>query len=182
MSVIGQNDEIQLKYSKEVFKNIYITWLSELTKKAIPEIQKFNRFFNETTHTIRLINGYAGADFVDENYEVILENLSSNLEKTNLGFLGNDSTNFISARYGTFKKGGLKTFECNFNIEIKFHEIKYEIIVDSFNENGHREDLKLYERLLHQPITKNEITNIVNLLTKSIYNHIDFHTKKNMLR
>lgn len=84
--------------------------------------------------------------------------------------------------YGTLIKGGLKTFGCNYSIEIKFDQIKYEVYVDEFSENNLRKQTKLYERLLHNPLTESEMTGIVNKLTNAIYEHIDYNTKKNGLR
>lgn len=182
LEVVDQNDEVKFRFSKEVFANILHSWLGDLIKKATSEIQKFNKFFTGTSHWINLDNS-ASTNFTNEMPSQLLEKLEKQFIENTIHFNEHKSSVNIKTNYGTLIKGGLKTFGCNYGIEIKFDTIKYEVLVDEFmEEDNQRKQVKLYERLLHKPLTETEIKEVVKQLTDAIYEHIDFNTKKNGLR
>jgi hypothetical protein len=68
-------------------------------------------------------------------------------------------------------------------LEIKFGKTKYEVYVDEFMEEGNQlKQARLFERLLHKPLTETETTAVATQLAEAIFKHIDYHTKKIGLR
>ena len=182
LEAVDPNEEVKYRLNKDVFSNIFHGWLGDLIKVAVPEIQKFNKFFSGTNHWISLANS-ASLNFINENPAELIDKLNTQLNEQNNYFQEHEQKSTINTNYGTLIKGGLKTFGCNFSIEIKFDTIKYEVLVDEFAEEPNkRKRNKLYERLLHKPLTETEIIKVVKQLTDAIYDHIDYNTKKNGLR
>ncbi|OYU55365.1 MAG: hypothetical protein CFE25_10515 [Chitinophagaceae bacterium BSSC1] len=179
---VDSNEEVKIRLNVDYFSEILNTWLSDLLIKAIPKIQKFNHFFNGTQHHISITNMSSYSQFVNEPYEKIINALKTEFERNIDRFQPHDLRVTFNTFYGNFVKGGLKTFGCNYGFEIKFDNIKYEVFVDEFAEANERNQTKLFERLLHKPLTENDITEIVNRLTNAIFEHIDINSKKNGLR
>lgn len=183
LEAVDPSEEVKYRFSKETFKNIFNGWLSELIKELIPEVQKFNKFFTGTNHSISLANGFLFIPFINQSPSEIIENFRTKFDSSNSHFQDFDSSTSINLRFGTLIKGGLKTFDCNYSLEVKFYPIKYEVYVDEFSEEGRSIKKPMFsERLLHQSLTNPEIKQIVKHLTDTIYNHIDYHTKKSGLR
>ena len=182
LEAVDPNEEVKVRYSREVFIEIYKTWFSDLIRKVVPAIQKFNKFFTGTNHSISMANGQGYVQFVNEPPDEILEIFFIEFEKGSGNFQVHNSGIMFSTSYGTLIKGGLKTFGCNYGFEIKFDLIKYEVLADEFSENNQRKQIKLFERLLHKPLTPGDMDKIVSQLTNAIFEHIDFNTKKNGLR
>jgi Fic family protein len=183
LEAVDPNEEVKYRLSREVFVNIFQGWLGDLIKAAVPEIQKFNRFFTGTSHWISLANNLAYTQFIDESPSELIERLNQQFHNDGRNFQDHETSVRINTQYGTLTKGGLKTFGCNYSIEIKFDTIKYEVYVDEFKEDSaHRTQAKLFERLLHKPLTEAEIKKVVTQLTNAIFDHIDYNTKKSGLR
>ena len=101
--------------------------------------------------------------FIDEPYNEVVEKfrvqMLANSSQSN--FQEWESTTFINTNYGTLIKGGLKTFGCNYSIQIKLDAIKYEVVVDEFTGDSTQKRAKLFENLLHKPLTETDIKKIV---------------------
>jgi hypothetical protein len=135
------------------------------------------------SHYIQLANGFSSTQFTNETPNKIIEKLENQFIGNKSHFQDFESLSRINTQYGTLIKGGLKTFGCNYSIEIKFDSIKYQVFVDEFVEEGTaRKQVMLFERLLHKPLTETEIQQVVRQLTEVIFEHIDYNTKKNGLR
>jgi hypothetical protein len=182
LGAIDPDKEVKKQFGKEVLYEIYDSWFTQLMNKLIPAIQKFNKFFTGSKHWISISNGIGSFQFVGESSSEILEKLKQdslrNIERASF----HDCKIDLHTNYGTFIKGGLNSFGCNYGFEIKFDLIKYEVLVDEFLDGNQRKQLKLYEKLLHKPLTEAEIDKVVSQLTTTIYEHIDFHKKKSGLR
>jgi fido (protein-threonine AMPylation protein) len=182
LDAVDPNDEVKFRLNIEVFTKIFHGWLGELIKTAIPEIQKFNKFFTGTEHSIYLAN-IVSSNFINEKSDDLIRNLEVQFIDNKSHFQNHASNAKLQTSYGTLIKGGLKTFGCNYGIEVRFETIKYEVYVDEFDEESkQRKQIKLFERLLHKPLTETEIKSVVKHLTDAIYQHIDYYTKKNGLR
>jgi Fic family protein len=183
LDAVDPNEEVKYQFSKEVFSNTFHGWLGELIRQAVPEIQKFNKFFTGTSHWIRLNNAVGNIQFINEPAAELIEQLDEQLKAANQHFQEYEAQSTISTRYGNLIKGGLKTFGCDYKIVIRFDLIKYEVYVDEFFEESNRsKQTKLFERLLHKPLTEHEIKHVVKQLTNTIFEHIDYNTKKSGLR
>lgn len=182
LAVVDPNEEVKTHLNREYFEGILYDWGGDLLKRIIPEIQKFNRFFSMTRHSIEIQNMGVYVQFINENADNVVKQLQSEFKTSKQNFKANELALAFSTSYGTFTKGGLHTFGCNYGFRIKFEYIKYEVYVDIFSGEGPREETKTVEQLLHKPLTESDIDLIVSKLTNAIYEHIDFYTKKNGLR
>jgi Fic family protein len=251
---VDKDNEVQLRFDKNVFNGIYDTWLSDLMKKTIVQIRKFDDLFADPSHHIIIKTGehkgFGGhsvaVNFNNKNEQEIIDELKTELFKKN-AIISADTEVTIGAVYGTFKKGALKMpFGCNYNVEIFFEYLKYEVFISQFypgssfviskelkehlssNENyshvyiddagniysgGKTEDDEKIEiqgkkiianfsredilegkvrdggmirfrepRLLHKPFSEDEISELVNKFGNTIFEHIDYWTKKQGIR
>ena len=183
LNTISPDDEVKMKFGKEAFLFCYETWITKLISYSVPVIQKFNKFFTGTHHYISVDHGNVRLSFSDEPVTTITEKLSEEINNE-ISRIGQSRPEFrIQTFYGPLRKGGLKTFGCNYSLIIKFDEIKYEVFVDDFDEITEKlTENKMYERLLHQVLSDKEMKNVVQMLGNTIYKHIDYYTKKNGLR
>jgi hypothetical protein len=86
---------------------------------------------------------------------------------------------YIQAQYRHFVKAGLREFDCFATIKVTFGDVRYELFVDDFDVNSQRSiQAKQFERLLHQPLSQKEMTEVANKLGNIILKQIDIHTKK----
>lgn len=182
LAAVDPDEEIKERLDHAYIKKVVNDWLGDLVSEAIPVVQKFNRLFKSTGHYAGVMNGSVNASFCDENPDEILVELNRCLDKENR--IDEYRTNFrINTRYDNLMKGGLKTFDCNYDIEVKFETIKYSVWVDVFSsENSSERQRVLEDRLLHKPLSPSEISKIVSTLGNSILEHIEHHTKKAGLR
>ncbi len=176
---IDEDQEIKTHFNQQVYLEVLNTWGSDLIKAVVPTIQKFNRLFTETQH---LFSGsVVSIPFVNEPVEVLLKSIQlKTMEQIN-NFNEHDCKLEVRTFYGSFKKGGLKSFGCNYGFRIRFETIKYEVFVDEFDE-GKRKESMVFEKLLHQALTPNEMNKINTMLGNTIYEHIDYFTRENGLR
>jgi Fic family protein len=182
LEIIDPEKEIKVHFNEEVFSEMLNGWIKDLLLETISVIQKFNKFFTNTRHGIN-IGGLAYAEFVNEPANEIISKLIESCNDNKKNFQPYNLSLRFHAQYGALKKAGLNTFGCNYNFEIKFEHIKYEVYVDEFLEEGnHQKSNKMFEKLLHKSLTEFEIEKIVKTLGDSIYQHIDFYTKKHGLR
>jgi Fic family protein len=182
LGTIDPNEEVKVHLNAEYFDETLHSWVGILLKKAIPAVQKFNRFFTGTKHTISIPTVTTFVQFANEPADEVINKLIRGFEEAKDRFQTHDTRVALHTNYGTLIKGGLNTFGCNYSFEIKFELIKYEVFVDEFTESNQRKQIKLFERLLHKPLTETEMDEVVNALTNAIFEHIDYHTRKNGLR
>ncbi len=182
LEAIDPNEEIKKHFDKDTFVEIFNSWGTGLLDKTIPAIQKFNRLFTGMRHWVSVQNGLGSVQFVDEPVLEVIEKLKQDFLRNVDRVSSHDTKLVVTAFYGTFKKGGLNTFGCTYGLEVRFDHIKYEVWVDNFSETNQRNQEMRYQRLLHKPLTETEITKLVKHLEETIYQHIDFHTKKSGLR
>lgn len=183
LNTINPDDEVKVKYSKEAFLDNYNTWITKLLAYTVPVIQKFNKMFTGTNHHINIMQTAVSISFINEPIHEITQRLTVAINE-NLDRIGHMHQDFfIHTSYGTLIKGGLKSFGCNYTIQIKFDEIKYEVFVDDFDEtSNNRNSIRVFERLLHQSLNDKEMNDIAQMLGNTIFKHIDFNTKKIGLR
>jgi Fic family protein len=183
LEAVDPNEEVKYRFDREVFTNIFHGWIADLIRVVVPEIQKANKFFTGTSHSIRLNNSLASVQFTNETPTKLIEKLEHQLMAVDRQFQEYEPQTIIYAQYGTLIKGGLKTFGCNYGIEIRFDMIKYQVYVDDFVDGSNqRKQTKMFERLLHKPLSEYEIKQVVKQLMTSIIDHIDYNTKKSGLR
>jgi Fic family protein len=183
LSIIDPNEEIKWHLNDDTFYKILDSWLSKLLLELIPVAQKFNKLFNNPNHSIYTINIGIGANvkFIDEDPKHVVAKFIQDCRSNKMDIRDNSKVE-LSLRYGTFRKGGLKTFGCNFHSTFEFDSIKYRVLIDEFTEGAQRNSVLKYERLLHKPVTTKEIAGLTDGLGRALFKHIDYNSKKNGLR
>ncbi|MFO0355757.1 MAG: Fic family protein [Sphingobacteriaceae bacterium] len=186
LEAVSPENEVKERFNKEVFEKMFETWIIDLLRKAIPLVQKFNKFFTGTNHHIYLQSGGANVfshNFIAENPEKVIEDIKQKLLSSKTNFHTTNTKFHFQTFYGTLIKGGLNTFGCNYGFDIDCEYIKYEVLVDEFpGVSVQRKVYRFKERLLHQPFSPTEIDKLVMMLGDAIYNHIDYNTKKSGIR
>lgn len=186
LDAVDPNNTIVDRLNGDVFLKMYDNWISDLLRKAIPMVQKFNKFFTGTRHNIYVNGGNANAgslQFSNEDPNEIIEKFKAEMTVGKKSFGSNEARMTFSTFYGTLLKGGVNTFGCNYGFEINCDYIKYTVKVDEFNNGSvDRKAFQFKERLLNQPLSPSEIDKLVKILGDTIYQHIDFNTKKTGIR
>lgn len=183
LSSVDPQKTIQTQFNKKVLLDVSFGWGKQLLIEGIKATQKFNRFFTGTNHSVHFGSVGIHRNFIDDAPEDIMNDL---LEKLIKATDKQSDVYGVEIRlqtfFGSFKSAGLNTFGCNYSIKLKFETIKYEVYIDQFDPDAKHSEIKVYERLLHQPITENEINEIIKKFSKTILAHIDYCTKQNGLR
>ncbi len=176
---VDTDEEVKWQFNHNVLLSILTGWYSDLIKKMVPAIVKFNQFFVETQHS--LYTKESLVKFKDEPPEESLSKLIEISKGNRSDFNQYQYSIGLRTHFGSFKKGGLNSFGCNYGLRIEFETIKYVVKVDSFLKHSKSSTI-LYEKLLHKSLTSSEIDAIVTHLTNAIYQHIDFHSREAGLR
>jgi hypothetical protein len=80
--------------------------------------------------------------------------------------------------YGTFKKGGLDSFGCNYRLQIQFDHIHYTILISEFDPKVNNQNIKkIFRKLYSEPLTKIEMETISSKLVNAIADHIEYYMK-----
>jgi ATP-dependent DNA helicase RecG len=181
LAIIDPNEEIQVHFNNVTFFKMLDTWISEYLVELIEVAQKFNRLFNDPSHNVYTSNfGSSGAyvKFINEAPREIVSEFRKGCKEED-GHVRDNARVELALRFGTFRKGGLKTFGCNYIASIEFDSIKYRVLIDDLAPEGNaRKPVLKYERLLHQEITSEEIRELSEGLGNTLLGHIEYHTKK----
>jgi Fic family protein len=181
LSGIDSSNEMVDKFGPDVFLKIYDGWLTDLLNSVIPTIQKFNKFFTGIKHSISI--GLASTDFGDEDADRVIKILRAKME----GFLYQYNPSSLvftfESNYGSFAKGGVKTFGCKFDVIIHFEYLNYSVLANEFKDNGLNGPMPIISnRPLSQPMTKEEINNFNKSFGETIFNFIDLCSKQQGIR
>lgn len=129
---VADDKEIRMAYNSDTIQYVYKSWLSKLLKGYVFTTQKFNELFLETYHTIQfgeypflIIFRDDGFERINQGFqELIMEVFKENPLQIN-------GTLYLNSSFKKFKKAGTETFDCNFNIQIIFNEIDYQVYLGS---------------------------------------------------
>ena len=166
---VDTDNEVQLQFNRETFFKIYDTWLSDLIKGLVVKIKKFDDLFVKPSHYILIQNRgrstFGGGSsmtiqFEGKNENEIIEKIKSEITANN-SLIMSEATIAVHATYGTFKKGALKNpFGCNYNVDVYFDYLKYEIYRRKFIASLH-----------HYPHFNDELKNTLRMQTniKMVY-------------
>ena len=177
LETFDPQNEITKRLNTEIFEEIYDSWLVVLIERSIVMIQKFNKFFNEHSHYISIPTTDIYLQFDGEGVGSIMSRLSEKLTASRPSLNTPEIKFLFRAAFGTFKKGGLKSFGCNYGWEVKFEKIKYVISVDEFSGNDVRQTKVVTEKLLHQSLSDAEIDEMIRSFGETIYTHIVEHAR-----
>ncbi|MBS1662778.1 MAG: Fic family protein [Bacteroidetes bacterium] len=178
LKLIETDDDVKIELDGHVFNDIYNDWLEKFIVKSIHLSQKFNRFFSGTRH---LIN-FDGTRFYfdDDPDELITNSLYDVIERNKQLYFISEAKVIFQTDYGVFKKGGLKGFNCKCGWEINFNKYSYEVILVYEFYDDSEFDLKapIYTRLLHKPLSDQEMNDLIQKLGNAILNIIETNAKK----
>lgn len=183
IEVEDKGEEIKETLLVKTLKIKYDTWLKEMLKKIIETTIKFNDFYTYPSHHINYdIDSLGGSGlniYTSSNLD-LLNDILEKFEKPNL--LINKANIFFNATFGAFKQGGINPFGCNYSIKIYFEKYSYSIDVDCFNESeatGHKiTTVFIPKRLLHIPVSDEEIMEINKFWGENLYKHLVYFREK----
>ncbi len=182
-NAIGDENEIKTVFNTEIFFKIFDSSFSELAKELIPVVRRFNHFFINTKHQLIVTNGSLKIILDDDTPTTVLNDLRNTCIE-NKSSVTTPIRMIFETEYSTFKKGGVKPFNCKSGFVIYFKDTSYSVYLDSLETgNGvaiHNENL-FTEKLLNQPLSSNEISAIVKRLGDSIYSQIEDYMKGDTL-
>jgi Fic family protein len=178
LDAIDPGETIQDEFNEVVFFKIFDSWLVDLMRKLILVGQKYNRLFRENNHHAFVINGIGMVKFTNEDVEDIIRNLRTDCEQNREKIRGRAEFQ-LSFSYHKLEKGGLKMFAIGHHVRIDFEDIKYKVLMDEFADNTVRSRvIQFEERLLHKPVTKQEINDLAMKMDNILFKEIDYYTKK----
>ena len=183
LDAVDPNERIQKKLNDVTFLEIFDTWLSDLLRKLIPVAQKFNGFFSETRHNIFASN-LGGLNFKDEDVEDIISRLRANFQK-NKERINNEVKFNFSPFYMDHIHGGLKNISIQYGLKIDFLDKMYKISMDECNEQGTdriTDAVQIPERLLHKPLTEEEIDKLAKKMGEMILNNMNYQLQLNGIK
>ena len=177
-----QNDA-KTRFSKAVLLRIYEDWLSKMVVSAIQIAQKFTKFYSKSMHVVD-ISG-VGVIFEKDDIHSSLNRFKVRIEaSTELDSFPHD-LEIITRLKGLIgdKIDEQENLDATGFIKIRFLDTRYQLSIGVFEEKINRVNpVKILERWLDQPITDAEISDITSKFGNSIFNNIDYRTKKYGLR
>jgi prophage maintenance system killer protein len=177
-------EEVYSTYHTATFYfDLYVPWVADLIQSVVPVMQKFNKFFVAANHLVKIVTnpaeGIVTVGFSNENPDLITNRI---MHIAKAAAAGSTEINIsLLANYESFKKGGVKSLDRNYGVEIRLYKEKYEIYVDELMGDSIPESLsrkKLFEKLNHLPLTAKEIERVFIAYGNTIFNHIDYYNKK----
>lgn len=180
-ATFNNDNEVKTELSFDVVKQMYNTWIKDLLTEMIQLAQKFNKYYTNVGHSVSLHDFITGGyiEFDNETPNDILKQVDDALtnDKNRTHFHNYDFTIRFNFQYGPFKKGGINTFGCNYNFEIKFEQIKYSYLQTTLANDSKKLETK-FAKLLHQPLSPAEI----KLVTTEMGNTLLQHMKSEVLK
>lgn len=173
----NEND-IQTRLTTEAVRAALKDWGYNFLTELALTTSKFNQFYDKSSHYISLMLNGSGQtiqfekELLFDQFEILLDksDKDKSLQEADLAFRCN-----LSA----FKKGGLNTFGCNYSVEIKFEEYKYEVFVGYFETEGQGQKTRSYtKKLLHKPLLPEEIKEINKQWGETLFKHIEHYRKR----
>ena len=176
----AEDDENEIKTSLNsgVLKITFDDWWFNLFSELANTTIKFDGFYQNSNHNILISIDGSGNQIGFDN-QIPKDRIDMHF--SDIGQFRIMSNALVSFRcaFITYKKGGIKTFSCNYIIEIKFEKYYYEIFIPKFNvETGNSELFRFTKRLLHKPLLKEEIQEINKIWGETLLNHLEFNRKQ----
>jgi cell filamentation protein, protein adenylyltransferase len=168
-----EDTEIKVKLSVDQLRIMHKEWGYNLWVAILTQILKFNNMFINPEHSISFMLGGIGTS-VQIKDKIPFDRLREVLDHDDEKHL--DKAEFIlDIRFGLFRKSADMPFGCNYTCKIEFDQIYYQVMIPKFAQNSKQQDLELFtKRLLHIPISKEEINNISQIVGNTLYKHLDF--------
>ena len=172
-----EDTEIKVKLNVDQLKKMHNEWGYKLWVEILKQVVKFNDMFIDPEHSISFMQGSIGTS-VKVGDKIPYDKLRDVLDKEEEKFI--EKAEFkLDIRFGLFRKSADMPFGCNYTCKIEFDQIYYQVMVPKFIPNSKQQDLELFtKRLLHIPLSKEEIANISQIVGNTLYKHLDFKIRE----
>lgn len=174
-------NDIQTKLSYGALNQQLNTWLFDLINGLIITTNKFSSFYLSSNHYLDFQisnqnkNFYLNESDALDKFKKYWEELYSLSRYT---ITQNCELKF-AVRFTGYKKGGVEPFDCNYNLEIKYEQYRYEIFIDQFDLISNSKITNSFaKRLLHKYLLPEEIKEINKQWGETLYNHLEYYRKR----
>ncbi|MBN2519085.1 MAG: Fic family protein [Bacteroidales bacterium] len=169
----NEANEVKTNLSVEEVKKALNNWGYKLLINITNNVKKFNEFYYNPNHTIKIrLHTFDLPEFNCIN-EVPVELIKKELSKR-----GNRQIDKAVIEYnidfGVYKKGGINSFSCKYVFKIIFQKYQYEIFIHHFDPLVKREKLFI-KKLLHKPLNGQEIKEISSKIGNTLYQHFEYN-------
>ncbi|MFB6341664.1 Fic family protein [Saccharicrinis sp. FJH62] len=171
-----EDNEIKLELTETVFGQCMESWCFTLFEKLAAVTVKFNDFYSKPGHSVSFMLDGKGP------FRTFSELLSLNALQQIYTVHKNDKAlskaeAYFEAAFGAYKKGGLNPFGCMYRLTVDFDKYNYKLSYPVFSP-----DIKLQknieiQRLLHKPVSDEEINMIVKAWGQTLYEHLQYNRK-----
>jgi Fic family protein len=181
----GNDDFTKTRFSKAILLQIYDDWLSKLIVATIQTAEKFTKFFSTNKFFVDISNSHVVVQFEKDNLHGSLNRFRKQIcDSPDLDSFPHILE--ISASFSGMMGHNIDELEklnAQNSIVIKFTHNKYQVSVGIFDEKLNRLDyIKIFERWLDESVTDGEVVDISSKFGNSIFNIIDYRTRKYGLR
>ncbi len=171
-------NEIKTRLSLKIINVAMELWGYDLFTQLAKTTAKFNVFYDKPEHGFYMeINNSGQHESFKTEISFDKVRVLFNLKAKESTF--NSATIRLTTLFGAFKKGGTDPFGCNYTFEIKFDHYSYEVFIGYFSEEGKGQQTRSYtKKLLHKPITTEEIKEINKIWGETLLAHLEYGRKK----
>lgn len=169
-------NEIKIKLTALEVAESYRTWGKKMFAELAKTTTKFNEFYNNPNHIIsynidgrgKSFNFCNEVDWVQVDDEVYAWLTSDEIQNASL---------ILNTSYGVYKKSGTNPFGCSYQVIVNFTIYHYTIDVEYFDNDTNNKDVVNFigKRLLHKPVTPEEIKEINRIWGDTFLDHLTYH-------
>lgn len=171
-------NEIKTRLSSNIIKKILDEWGYKLLNLLAETTGKFNKFYDKPEHGFNITIDRVG-QHVEFTNEISFEKLILIFANTASEPNPREASIRITTSFGGYKKGGTNPFGCNYTFEIKFDQYSYQVFIGYFSEDGKGQQTRSFtKKLLHKPITNEEIKEINKLWGDTLFAHLEYGRNK----
>ena len=162
---VDKEKELKIKYNRHsFFIETHSGWTKNLITSFVQIVQKYNDFFLEFSHTLSLKSTSEDLTFTTETPKDVYDRFALLIMSSNNGIYNTSDELYLSCTFKKFKKAGINTFDCYFNLRVNISEVTYQIAMNGWSS-------KL--RLLHETVPELEINKLIKKLGNDIYKEIE---------
>jgi len=171
-------NEIKTRLSVDTIKSAMEDWGINLFYELAKTTAKFNQFYDKPEHGFYIQIDNAG-QHIEFSKEISFDKMYTflNLKANEVSIRQTEVR--LNTVFGAYKKGGTDSFGCNYTFMIKFEQYSYEVFIGYFTEEGQGQQTRSYtKRLLHKPLTTEEIKEINKIWGNTLLAHLEYGRKK----
>ncbi|MFC0875298.1 Fic family protein [Saccharicrinis sp. FJH2] len=171
-----EDNEIKLELTETVFGQCMESWCFTLFEKLAAVTVKFNDFYSKPSHSVSFMLEGKGP------FRTFSESLRLNALQQIYTVHKNDKVlseaeASFEAAFGAYKKGGLNPFGCLYRLTVDFDKYNYKLSYPVFSPDMKLQKNIEIQRLLHKPVSDEEINMIVKAWGQTLYEHLQYNRK-----